>query len=166
MSKRNFGNQFVPGTKITENGLKMFKCTIFRTKFSKTIHCAEAHSKISRNFSSIFRRAEAQVKNTRKFSKNTLPLFGLSAYFMIGMQVWVSWTLDWCPTLDQPISQISSLALSTIGLIVSEDIELSQRVEFLENLLKKVSNHPEAKVKIMAKVCTKRCDVQSSYSWW
>lgn len=54
--------------------------------------------------------------------------------------------------------RISSLALSTIGLIVSEDIEAAQRVEFLESLLKKVSNHPEAKIKIMAKIGTLKID--------
>ena len=48
--------------------------------------------------------------------------------------------------------QISSLALSTIGLIVAEDVPTGERMEFLEGLLKKVSNHPEAKIKIMAKV--------------
>ena len=49
--------------------------------------------------------------------------------------------------------QISSLALSNIGLIVSEDIPAGDRLEFLEALSKKVSNHPEAKIRIMAKVC-------------
>ena len=49
--------------------------------------------------------------------------------------------------------QISSLALSSIGLIVADDIPAGERLEFLDNLLKKVSNHPEAKIKIMAKVC-------------
>ncbi|XP_063679621.1 26S proteasome non-ATPase regulatory subunit 13-like [Bolinopsis microptera] len=54
--------------------------------------------------------------------------------------------------------RISSLALSNIGLIVSEDIPAGERLEFLEALSKKVSNHPEAKIRIMAKVGSLKID--------
>jgi len=54
--------------------------------------------------------------------------------------------------------RISSLALSTIGLIVAEDVPANQKIEFLEALLKKISTHPEAKIKIMAKIGSLKID--------
>lgn len=54
--------------------------------------------------------------------------------------------------------RISSLALSTIGLMVLEDIAAADKLDFLEGLLKKVTSHPEAKIKIMAKMGSLRID--------
>eukprot|EP00116_Pleurobrachia_bachei_P005552 sb/3465814/ len=54
--------------------------------------------------------------------------------------------------------RISPLALSSIGLCVSEDVPVTQRLEFLEGLLKKITSHTEAKIKIMSKIGSLKID--------
>ena len=73
VSKRNSRNQFVPGTMITENGFKIFKRTIFCTKFSKLFTALMRLNIISSFF--------VTLKGTsRKFSKNNLSIFSFGAY--------------------------------------------------------------------------------------
>jgi len=54
--------------------------------------------------------------------------------------------------------RISQLALSTIGLVVAEDVAADQKISFLEALLKKVTSHQEAKIKISAKIASLKID--------